>query len=162
MAAHDEWPGARRAGHAEEYPVKPVRVVVAFTAGGTTDMLARSVSQQLAQRFKQSFVVDNRPAPAAISAPSSWCARRPMATRCWSTRWADLDQPDALQEAELRPADRSGAGGADRRCAQRAGGASVAAGKELRRIRGLCQGQPGKLNYSSTGVGRRRTCRGSC
>nr|WP_315592101.1 tripartite tricarboxylate transporter substrate binding protein [uncultured Cupriavidus sp.] len=46
---------------AEEFPVKPVRVVVAFTAGGTTDMLARSVSQQLAQRFKQSFVVDNRP-----------------------------------------------------------------------------------------------------
>jgi tripartite-type tricarboxylate transporter receptor subunit TctC len=43
------------------YPAKPVRVVVAFTAGGTTDMLARSVSQQLAQRFKQSFVVDNRP-----------------------------------------------------------------------------------------------------
>ena len=43
------------------YPAKPVRVVVAFTAGGTTDMLARSVSQQLAQRLKQSFVVDNRP-----------------------------------------------------------------------------------------------------
>ncbi|GAA0843470.1 Bug family tripartite tricarboxylate transporter substrate binding protein [Cupriavidus pauculus] len=49
------------AAHAQEYPAKPVRVVVAFTAGGTTDMLARSVSQQMAQRFKQSFVVDNRP-----------------------------------------------------------------------------------------------------
>ncbi|WP_454766258.1 Bug family tripartite tricarboxylate transporter substrate binding protein [Cupriavidus campinensis] len=46
---------------ADEYPAKPVRVVVAFTAGGTTDMLARSVSQQLSQRFKQSFVVENRP-----------------------------------------------------------------------------------------------------
>lgn len=46
---------------ADDYPVKPVRVVVAFTAGGTTDMLARSVSQQMAQRLKQSFVVDNRP-----------------------------------------------------------------------------------------------------
>jgi len=46
---------------ADEYPTKPVRVVVAFTAGGTTDMLARSVSQHLGQRFKQSFVVENRP-----------------------------------------------------------------------------------------------------
>ncbi|WP_456281170.1 tripartite tricarboxylate transporter substrate binding protein [Cupriavidus sp. JZ107] len=47
--------------HAADYPTKPVRVVVAFTPGGTTDILARNVSQQLAQRFKQSFVVDNRP-----------------------------------------------------------------------------------------------------
>ncbi|QET06082.1 MULTISPECIES: Bug family tripartite tricarboxylate transporter substrate binding protein [Cupriavidus] len=46
---------------ADEYPTKPVRVVVAFTAGGTTDMLARSVSQHLSQKLKQSFVIDNRP-----------------------------------------------------------------------------------------------------
>jgi tripartite-type tricarboxylate transporter receptor subunit TctC len=34
---------------------------VAFTAGGTTDMLARAVSQKLSERFKQPFVVDNKP-----------------------------------------------------------------------------------------------------
>ncbi|MBY4898549.1 tripartite tricarboxylate transporter substrate binding protein [Cupriavidus sp. AU9028] len=48
--------------HADDaYPTKPVRVIVAFSAGGTTDILARTVSQQLSQRFKQSFVIDNRP-----------------------------------------------------------------------------------------------------
>jgi tripartite-type tricarboxylate transporter receptor subunit TctC len=46
---------------ATDYPNKPVRVVVAFTAGGTTDILARAVSQKLSERFKQSFVIDNRP-----------------------------------------------------------------------------------------------------
>jgi tripartite-type tricarboxylate transporter receptor subunit TctC len=46
---------------AQSWPAKPVRVVVAFTAGGTTDLLARSVGQQLAERFKQPFVIDNRP-----------------------------------------------------------------------------------------------------
>jgi len=46
---------------ADEYPTKPVRMIVAFTAGGTTDMLARSVSQHLSQKLKQSFVIDNRP-----------------------------------------------------------------------------------------------------
>ena len=46
---------------AQDYPVKPVRVVVAFTAGGTTDILARSVGQQLTERLKQPFVIDNRP-----------------------------------------------------------------------------------------------------
>jgi tripartite-type tricarboxylate transporter receptor subunit TctC len=40
---------------------KPVRVVVAFTAGGTTDILARQVTQQLGEKLKQQFVIDNKP-----------------------------------------------------------------------------------------------------
>jgi len=44
-----------------DYPNKPVRVVVAFTAGGTTDILARAVGQKLTERLKQNFVIDNKP-----------------------------------------------------------------------------------------------------
>lgn len=44
-----------------DYPSKPVRVIVAFTAGGTTDILTRAVSQKLSERLKQPFVVDNKP-----------------------------------------------------------------------------------------------------
>src|SRR5436190_19373933 len=47
--------------NAESYPSKPVHVVVAFSAGGTTDILARSVGQQLSERFKQPFIIDNKP-----------------------------------------------------------------------------------------------------
>src|ERR1700693_3936635 len=49
------------ASHAQAYPTRAVRIVVAFTAGGTTDILARSVGQQLTERLKQPFVVDNKP-----------------------------------------------------------------------------------------------------
>ncbi len=45
----------------DAYPSKPVRVVVAFTAGGTTDILARAVTQQLSEKLKQPFVIDNKP-----------------------------------------------------------------------------------------------------
>jgi len=45
----------------QAYPTRPVRVVVAFTAGGTTDILARSISEQLTERLKQPFLIDNRP-----------------------------------------------------------------------------------------------------
>jgi tripartite-type tricarboxylate transporter receptor subunit TctC len=46
---------------ASDYPARPVRVIVAFTAGGTTDILARAVSQKLSDRLKQPFVIDNKP-----------------------------------------------------------------------------------------------------
>lgn len=52
---------AASAAAQQQYPVKPVRVVVAFTAGGTTDILTRLVSQQLSERLKQQFMVDNKP-----------------------------------------------------------------------------------------------------
>ncbi len=54
-------PGNSVAQTASDYPVKPVKIVVSFTAGGTTDVIARSVSQLLAEQFKQAFVIENKP-----------------------------------------------------------------------------------------------------
>ena len=46
---------------ASGYPNKPVKLVVAFTAGGTTDSLTRLIGQRLGDRYKQSFIVENKP-----------------------------------------------------------------------------------------------------
>ena len=43
------------------WPTKPVRIVVPFTAAGTTDILARAMAPELQRVFGQAFVVDNRP-----------------------------------------------------------------------------------------------------
>lgn len=45
---------------AETYPSKPVKLIVPYPAGGTTDIIARLIATQLSEKFGQPFVVDNR------------------------------------------------------------------------------------------------------
>jgi len=52
--------GASLCVGADVYPSKPVRVIVSYAPGGTSDIVARVVSQQLAEQLGKSFVVDNR------------------------------------------------------------------------------------------------------
>jgi tripartite-type tricarboxylate transporter receptor subunit TctC len=47
------------------YPSRPVKVVVGFSAGSATDIAARAVSEALAHRLGQPFIVDNRPGAAS-------------------------------------------------------------------------------------------------
>jgi len=46
---------------ASDYPAQPVTVIVAFTPGGTTDMLTRMVSTRLTEKLGKTFVVENKP-----------------------------------------------------------------------------------------------------
>jgi tripartite-type tricarboxylate transporter receptor subunit TctC len=46
---------------AQDYPTRPVKLIVGFAAGGPTDILARAMAQWLSERLGQQFVVENKP-----------------------------------------------------------------------------------------------------
>ncbi len=53
-------PAVPRIARAQTYPLRPVRVIEGFGAGGTPDIVARLIGQWLAERLSQPFVVENR------------------------------------------------------------------------------------------------------
>lgn len=57
------------AAQGQAYPVRPVRLVVPFPAGGPTDVLARVLAQHMSERWEQGVVIENRPgAGSAVAA----------------------------------------------------------------------------------------------
>jgi tripartite-type tricarboxylate transporter receptor subunit TctC len=69
-------PTLPRIARAQAYPSRPVRILVGFPAGGTTDIIARLIGQWLSERLRQQFVIENRPGASANLAAEA-AARAP-------------------------------------------------------------------------------------
>jgi tripartite-type tricarboxylate transporter receptor subunit TctC len=69
-------PAVSRIASAMDYPTRPVHLVVGSPAGGTMDIVARSIGHWLSERLGQPFVIDNRPG-AATNIGTEMVARAP-------------------------------------------------------------------------------------
>ena len=54
-------PVVARVARAQAYPIRPVRLIVCFAAGGPSDITARLIGQWLSERLGHSFIIENRP-----------------------------------------------------------------------------------------------------
>ena len=60
--------GAQATGKEPSFPTRPIRIVVPFTPGSATDIIARVVSPRMADRWSRPVVIDNRPSAGGIIA----------------------------------------------------------------------------------------------
>jgi tripartite-type tricarboxylate transporter receptor subunit TctC len=145
---------ALAAAQAPAYPNRPVKIIVAFTAGGTTDIMARTLAQRLSERYRQPFVVENRPGAggnigteAAVRAPADGYTLivnsvGPMAVNPTLYRSLPYDPlADLVPVAQISDVPNVLV-------------VHPSLGvKSVQQLVAHAKANPGKLNYASTGIG---------
>ena len=127
---------------AENYPSRPVKIVVPFPAGGSNDIVARALAQKLSERTGQSFYVENRGGAGGNIGAEAVASADPDGYTLLLTAPPPLTINAALyKELPLRPGHRLCAGLADRVGADRVGRASVGASQERERTDRARQGE---------------------
>jgi tripartite-type tricarboxylate transporter receptor subunit TctC len=103
-------PAMSRITRAQAYPSRPVRIVVGFPAGGTSDIVARILGQWLSERLGQQFVIENRPgagsnlaAEAVVRAVPDGYTLLLIGGANFEGRWLDLPVGSKVA-ADARPA----------------------------------------------------------
>ncbi len=89
--------GARAA-----YPDHPVRIIVGYPAGGSTDIVARLIGQWLSQKLGQQFIVENKPGAGNNIGTELATKAAPDGYTLLLSQSGQYHQRHALQEAQFR------------------------------------------------------------
>jgi tripartite-type tricarboxylate transporter receptor subunit TctC len=138
---------------AQAYPARPVRVLVGFTPGGGTDIMARFLAPRLSEYLGQQFVVENRPGAAtnvatemvAKAAPDGYSLLFTTSALAINASLYKNLQYDA--QRDLAPVS----------VLAESPNVLVASqgvpAKDIKELVALARGKPGTLNYSTAGAG---------
>jgi tripartite-type tricarboxylate transporter receptor subunit TctC len=138
---------------AQNYPARPIRLIVPFPPGGGTDITARAVAQKLGESWGQTVVVDNRPGAngtigvdiAARSAPDGYTFTMISSSHAVNTSLYAKQPYDLLKD--LAPITQ-----ATSQPYAFVINPSVSA-KSVKELIAIAKAKPGALNYGSSGTG---------
>lgn len=138
---------------AADYPVKPIRMLTGFTAGGGSDIAARSISVKLSETFGQGVVVDNRPGATGSIAAEMTAKAQPDGYTVMMLAVAQL-VPNAFEDKLTYDVVRDFAAVSyvSRNPYLMAVSLALPA-RSVREFIDLAKSQPGRLNYGSSGIG---------
>lgn len=138
---------------AQNYPVKPIRVIVPYAAGGNTDITARAVGSKLAEVLGQQIVVENRPGAGTNIGTELVVRARPdgytllMGGAANAVNMSLFRKPPYSTQRDLAPVVW---------CVQGANVLSVhpsLPAHNLKQLIALAKARPGELNFASSGIG---------
>ncbi len=138
---------------AADYPARPIRMLTGFTAGGGSDIAARSLSMKLSEMFGHSVVVDNRPGATGAIAAEMIAKAQPDGYTVMMLAVAQLVS-NAFEDKLSYDIERDFAGVSY--VARNPYLMAVSLALPVRSVRefiDLAKSQPGKLNYGSSGIG---------
>ena len=139
---------------ANNYPTRPVTIIVSLAAGTGMDTLVRLYADKLSQSLGQPMVIDNRPGGAGVVAGETH--RQGRARRLHAGGGDQRhhgDQADAVQATPVQSADRLRADLQLRQVAVRVHRQSVAADQTVAGIHQICQGAAGPDQLQLSGIG---------
>ena len=137
----------------QNYPTRPVRVIVPFAAGGNTDITARAIGAKLTEVFRQQVIVENRPGAAtnigselvAKAAPDGYTLLMGGATNAINMSTQAKPPYDTLRD--FAPVIL---------CVKGANVLSLhpsVPARNLKELIALARARPGELNFASSGLG---------
>ncbi|MDP2398521.1 MAG: tripartite tricarboxylate transporter substrate binding protein [Burkholderiales bacterium] len=136
-----------------EYPTKPIRILVGFTPGGGPDITARFIAQKLTEEFKQQVVVDNRPGAGGTIAANLAATANPDGYTLLSVSSAHAVAP-AIYDKLPYNAQRDLAGITLSAVSKYVLVTSPTSGfRSLKDLLAAARAKPGALNFSSAGTG---------
>ncbi len=138
---------------AQDYPARPVKLIIPFAAGAGTDLTGRIVAQELGKRLHQQFVVENKPGAAAQLGTDLVAKSDPGGYTLLWTVSDGLSVLPAIKSLPYKVPDDFAFIGS---IAQQPYTLSVPARSEFKTFADLVaygKSHPGRLNYGSAGLG---------
>ncbi len=145
--------GACAPAMAQAWPNRPIRIIVPFAPGGSTDILARFLAQRLQDGTKFSFVVENRPGAGGTVGADAAAKAAPDGYTLFMSNNASISLGPQINTVTYKPMDDFAhlvlLGMLPNLLIVRADHPA----KSFREFIAMARAKPGVLNYSSAGVG---------
>jgi tripartite-type tricarboxylate transporter receptor subunit TctC len=138
---------------ADDFPSRPIRLIVPFPPGGPNDIIARVVGQRMSEIVKQPVIIDNRGGQAGVLGVEAVAKSAPDGYTIGITSASSLAINPIMEKTAYEPLKDLAPVTLVAQVPEMLVVATSVPARNMEELIALCRAQPGKLNFASAGVG---------